>query len=236
LAQSCARGGAWRSCGSNIVRMSIRRWLFLAVALALPATVLHAARPIAPDAVGRTSLAGQLLIASPELRQPEFDHAVILLAKHTREGALGIVINRPGKMHPIADLLIAFGADTAGVHGDIQIFLGGPVDPGIGFVADPGNGPRKAHGLAAFRAERRRSCSFYAHAACMRAVCRSRFELDQPPRVRISGARSKFPHSGRATPSPRVWGEGRDEGRRRLLSITARAPNKSLKQVPAPPR
>jgi putative transcriptional regulator len=116
------------------VRTSIKRWLFLAVALALPATILHAARPTAPDAVGPTSLAGQLLIASPELRQPEFDHAVILLAKHTREGALGIVINRPGKMHPIADLLTAFGADAAGVHGDIQIFLGGPVDPGIGFV------------------------------------------------------------------------------------------------------
>jgi putative transcriptional regulator len=116
------------------LRTSIKRWLFLAVALALPATILHAARPTAPDAVGPTSLAGQLLIASPELRQPEFDHAVILLAKHTREGALGIVINRPGKMHPIADLLTAFGVDAAGVHGDIQIFLGGPVDPGIGFV------------------------------------------------------------------------------------------------------
>jgi putative transcriptional regulator len=116
------------------VRTSIKRWLFLAVALALPATVLHAARPTAPDDAGPTSLAGQLLIASPELRQPEFDHAVILLAKHTREGALGIVINRPGKMHPIADLLTAFGADASGVRGDIQIFLGGPVDPGIGFV------------------------------------------------------------------------------------------------------
>jgi putative transcriptional regulator len=116
------------------LRTAIKRWLFLAAAVTLPATMLHAARPTAPDAAESTSLAGQLLIASPELRQPAFDHAVILLARHTREGALGIIINRPAKTHPIADLLAAFGADTSGVNGDIRIFIGGPVDPGIGFV------------------------------------------------------------------------------------------------------
>jgi putative transcriptional regulator len=114
--------------------MRIKRWLLLAVALALPATVLHAARPTAPDVAGPTSLVGQLLIAAPELRQPAFYHAVILLAKHTREGAFGIVINRPDKTHAIADVLEAFGADATGVHGEIAIFIGGPVDPGIGFV------------------------------------------------------------------------------------------------------
>jgi putative transcriptional regulator len=103
------------------VRAIIERWLLLAVMLALPATVLHAARPTEPNASGATSLVGQLLIASPE-------------PKHTRDGAFGIVINRPGKMLPIADLLTAFGADTSGVNGDIQVFIGGPVDPGIGFV------------------------------------------------------------------------------------------------------
>jgi putative transcriptional regulator len=128
------RGDALRSCGSNIVRASVKRWILLAVTLALPATVLHAARPTVPDVSGTISLAGQLLIASPELRQPIFDHAVILLAKHTREGALGIIVNRPGKLLPIADLLAAFGADAGGVQGDIRIFIGGPVDPGIGFV------------------------------------------------------------------------------------------------------
>ena len=82
------------------MRAIIERWLLLAVMLALPATVLHAARPTEPNASGATSLVGQLLIASPELRQPALDHAVILLAKHTRDGAFGIVINRPGKMLP----------------------------------------------------------------------------------------------------------------------------------------
>jgi putative transcriptional regulator len=118
----------------RVFRSGFQRWIVLAALAVAPATVLHAARPSEPDVSGPTSLAGQLLIASPELRQPAFDHAVILLAKHTREGAVGLVINRPGKTLPIADLLAALGADASGVNGDIQVFVGGPVDPGIGFV------------------------------------------------------------------------------------------------------
>jgi putative transcriptional regulator len=114
--------------------MGLKRWLLLAAALVLPATLLHAALPIDPDVSGPASFTGQLLIASPNLRQPEFDHSVILVAQHNREGALGIVINRPVKKRLIADLLKAFGADTDGVSGNVGIFLGGPVDPSIGFV------------------------------------------------------------------------------------------------------
>jgi putative transcriptional regulator len=118
----------------RVFRSGFQRWIVLAALAVAPASVLHAARPSEPDVSGPTSLAGQLLIASPELRQPAFDHAVILLAKHTREGAVGLVINRPGKTLPISDLLAALGADASGVNGDIQVFVGGPVDPGIGFV------------------------------------------------------------------------------------------------------
>lgn len=127
-------GGAWRSCGSNVLRTGIERWLLLAAALVLPAPLLHAALPAEPDVSGPTSFTGQLLIASPDLRQPEFDHAVILLAQHNSQGALGIVINRPAEKRPIADLLRAFGTDASGVSGTVDIFLGGPVDPAIGFV------------------------------------------------------------------------------------------------------
>ena len=100
----------------------------------LPATLLHAALPTDPDISGPVSFTGQLLIASPQLRQPEFDHAVILLAQHNREGAFGVVINGPETKRPIAELLKAFGANPAGVSGSIGIFLGGPVDPDIGLV------------------------------------------------------------------------------------------------------
>jgi putative transcriptional regulator len=117
-----------------VLAWDYRRWILAAAAIVLSATVLHAALPTQPDVSGRTSFAGQLLIASPALRQPAFDHAVILLAQHDREGALGVVINRPGEKHPIAGLLTAFGADASGVTDSVRVFVGGPVNPGIGLV------------------------------------------------------------------------------------------------------
>ena len=111
-----------------------RRWILAAAAIVLSATVLHAALPTEPDISGRTSFAGQLLIASPALRQPAFDHAVILLARHDRDGALGIVINRPADKHSIASLLAAFGADASGVTDSVRVFVGGPVNPNVGLV------------------------------------------------------------------------------------------------------
>jgi putative transcriptional regulator len=102
--------------------------------MCLPATLLHAALSTEPEVSGRTSFAGQLLIASPDLRQPAFDHAVILLARHSRGGALGIVINRMAEKRPIAGLLAAFGADASGVSDSVRVFVGGPVEPGAGFV------------------------------------------------------------------------------------------------------
>lgn len=113
---------------------SFRRWIFALAGLCLSATLLRAALPSSEDIAGPTSLAGQLLIATPELRQPIFDHAVILLAQHSRDGALGIIINRPLDTKPIAALLAAFGADATGVTDSVRVFVGGPVDLTVGFV------------------------------------------------------------------------------------------------------
>ena len=41
------------------------------------------------------SLAGQLLLAHPVLREPTFRRTVILLSAHSDEGAMGVVLNRP---------------------------------------------------------------------------------------------------------------------------------------------
>jgi putative transcriptional regulator len=117
-----------------VLAWNCRRWILAAAALCLSATLLRAALSTAPDVSGPTSLAGHLLIASPELRQPIFDHAVILLAQHSRDGAIGIIINRPLETKPIAALLAAFGADPTGVTDSVRIFVGGPVDLAAGFV------------------------------------------------------------------------------------------------------
>jgi putative transcriptional regulator len=41
------------------------------------------------------SLEGHLLIASKELRDPNFSRSVVLLVRHNDEGALGLILNRP---------------------------------------------------------------------------------------------------------------------------------------------
>ncbi len=80
---------------------------------------------------------GRLLIASPALADPNFDHTIVLMVEHGDEGALGLVLNRPSDT-PVGELLPAWGLDAAepGV-----VFLGGPVSPdsAIG-LAFAGNG------------------------------------------------------------------------------------------------
>jgi putative transcriptional regulator len=115
-----------------------RRYTLLGViaaaAVALSAPVLHAALPTDSDTSGRTSYAGQLLIAAPSLQGSPFERTVILVAQHSRDGALGVVINRPLNERPIASLIEAFGADATDVNGSVRVYLGGPVSPEIGFV------------------------------------------------------------------------------------------------------
>ena len=41
------------------------------------------------------SLRGKLILASPTLTDPNFERTVVLIAEHTEEGAMGLVLNRP---------------------------------------------------------------------------------------------------------------------------------------------
>ncbi len=111
-------------------------WLgaIAAAAIVLAAPALHAALPTGSDTSGRTSYAGQLLIAAPSLRGSPFERGVILMAQHGREGALGIVINKPLGERQIASLIEASGVSAADVDGTVRVYLGGPVSPEIGFV------------------------------------------------------------------------------------------------------
>jgi putative transcriptional regulator len=110
------------------------RSLLSLAAILLPATLVHAALQNATEPPGRASLAGQILIASPALRDPRFDRTVILMVRHSPGGALGIVINRPLGERPLASLLDDIGEKSSGAAGSVRIFYGGPVQPEIGFV------------------------------------------------------------------------------------------------------
>jgi putative transcriptional regulator len=76
------------------------------------------------DEPGRESLAGSLLVAHPNMLDPNFRRTVLFISAHDpKEGTLGVIINRPlGRQ--VADLVTeASLADLA----DVPVFLGGPV-------------------------------------------------------------------------------------------------------------
>jgi putative transcriptional regulator len=108
--------------------------ILLALAPLLAAILLVAAAPKNADTQAKTSLAGQLLIASPELEDPHFAHTVILLVRHDETGALGIIINRPVAERSLITLLEAIGIRDSEVTGNVQIFAGGPVQRTVGFI------------------------------------------------------------------------------------------------------
>jgi len=79
-------------------------------------------------------LAGRLLVATPELGDPNFSHTVIYMVEHDERGAMGLVVNRPLAKGPIADLLKGLHAESEEAQGEIIIHYGGPVQPDKGFV------------------------------------------------------------------------------------------------------
>jgi putative transcriptional regulator len=87
-----------------------------------------------PDRAIAASLAGQLLIASPEIGDPRFYHAVILLLRQDDSGAFGIVLNRPIEQRTVKSLIEATGDRGDGLDGSLEVYAGGPVQPELGFV------------------------------------------------------------------------------------------------------
>lgn len=69
-------------------------------------------------------LAGQLLVASPRLVDPNFVRTVVVLLNHDAQGAMGLVINRPSEL-PVADYLPAWVERLAPPE---VVFYGGPVE------------------------------------------------------------------------------------------------------------
>jgi putative transcriptional regulator len=86
------------------------------------------------DTAGTDSLAGELLIAAPTIGDPRFAHTVILIIRHDKNGAFGVVINRPVGERSISSLLEATGDRDPDAMGSVQVFAGGPVQPELGFV------------------------------------------------------------------------------------------------------
>jgi putative transcriptional regulator len=70
------------------------------------------------------SLAGQFLVASPHLRDPNFARTVVLMLQHEEQGALGVVINRPGDK-TVDEIWEMIGGEPPGCPE--MVYQGGPV-------------------------------------------------------------------------------------------------------------
>lgn len=102
------------------------------------------------------SLAGQALIAMPGMLDSNFADTVVLICTHTREGAMGLIVNRPAETVTFRRLvkhLDLLGSGEAGDNAEDDAFpdradddtpddsvspcpvvVGGPVEPSRGFV------------------------------------------------------------------------------------------------------
>ena len=76
------------------------------------------------DAMPGSSLTGRLIVATPDLEDPNFRRAVVLLLEHGREGAVGVVLDRP------LDLTVAEALPTWSDYAAAPpvLFAGGPVE------------------------------------------------------------------------------------------------------------
>ena len=81
---------------------------------------------------------GRLLVATPELQDPNFRRTVVLMLEHNDDGALGLVLNRP------TDTTLATALPGWADHAAAPavVFVGGPVQPeaAIGLARRVGRG------------------------------------------------------------------------------------------------
>jgi putative transcriptional regulator len=94
-----------------------------------------------PKSSNGSSLAGQLLVAMPTMRDKRFARSVIYMCTHSGDGAMGLIINQRAPHIDFPDLLEQLGivpghADESIPPDvfDMDVQVGGPVDTKRGFV------------------------------------------------------------------------------------------------------
>ena len=97
---------------------------------------------------------GQLLVASPKIRDPRFRKSVIYMIEHNAGGAHGIIVNKILGRKRIANLMRGFGLDSRGATGSLDLHFGGPVSPRRAFILHSsdykGAKPRSINGKISF--------------------------------------------------------------------------------------
>lgn len=79
-------------------------------------------------------LTGKLLIAMPGMSDPRFAQAVIYMAAHSADGAMGLIVNKPVAGMTFADVMDRLSDDIAPASANLRVHIGGPVETERGFV------------------------------------------------------------------------------------------------------
>ncbi len=80
------------------------------------------------------SLAGHLLVATPQLQESCFARSVVYMCAHNETGAMGVIVN-----YSIDSVALSDVFDQLDIHGEVRpedfpIHFGGPVEGNRGFV------------------------------------------------------------------------------------------------------
>ncbi len=80
-------------------------------------------------------LTGMLLVAMPTMQDPRFAHSVIYLCAHSREGAMGLVVNQVVDNVTLPSVIGQLGIESKAMGpADSLVHFGGPVETSRGFV------------------------------------------------------------------------------------------------------
>lgn len=77
-------------------------------------------------------IAPGLLVAMPQLEDPNFARSVVLMIRHSEEGSFGIIANRPSEIS-LQQVLESLDLNWNGSP-DAVVWSGGPVEPDTGFL------------------------------------------------------------------------------------------------------
>jgi putative transcriptional regulator len=81
---------------------------------------------------GERKIAPGLLLAMPQLADPNFARSVVLMVEHNEEGSFGLIVNQPAEQH-VGEILGQLGITWNG-DSNAVVRSGGPVMPQSGWL------------------------------------------------------------------------------------------------------
>jgi len=79
-------------------------------------------------------LTGMLLVAMPGMGDPRFDRSVIFVCAHSKDGAMGLIVNKPTREVTLGALAKQLEIKADQEHSGMRVHMGGPVERARGFV------------------------------------------------------------------------------------------------------